>query len=114
MKKKNYLTKKMFMLAICIAMMLAISTGCKDEPTKPIPPKIPDCITVEPIAVEEVEAINPNLPINIDMAFLSVALGSYPNVSNPQMIVINSFEDVLQYKINPLSVLGDLILKNTL
>ena len=39
------------------------------------------------------------------MAFLSVALGSYPNISNPQMIVINSFEDVLQYKINPLSVL---------
>ena len=51
MKKKNYLTKKMFMLAGCMAMTLAISTGCEDEPMPiisiPPPPPVQEYVILK-------------------------------------------------------------------
>ena len=90
MKKKNYLSKKMFTLAGCMAMTLAISTGCEDEPTKPTPPKIPDCITVVPVTVED-SAVAKQLDVIFEIA---AAKMHWENEYTPKRYVINSQDEL--------------------
>ena len=93
MKKK--LLKKITTSFVFSASIIAVVflTSCKEKATEPIPPKIPDCITVETIAVDSVTAKE------LDNVFETLSgLYSLDILEINEIYTINSLEDIEEYE----------------
>jgi len=84
--------KKILLLCAMLAFALTVSS-CKEKATEPTPPKIPDCITVESIAVDSVTAKQLN-----DVFETLSGLYSLDILEINEIYAINSLEDIDEYE----------------
>jgi len=89
---KKFLSKKMLMLASCMAMMLAVCS-CKKDATEPNNPEPIPCITVEPVKVSDSATVK-----FLDDIFtvISMHMHWYHDCS-PRRYIINSQDELIEF-----------------